>query len=200
MILENYSYLSLAQAVEGIYTEKGSKFIACAFPIDSEKEVKEHIEFVKKKYIKARHYCYAYQLGYEKNHYRVNDDGEPSGTAGKPIHGQIRSFELSDVLIVVVRYFGGTLLGASGLIHAYKTAAAAAIENASLLTKTPMETVRISFYFAQLNEIMKLSKQKNIRVIDKQIENECSMTLSVPKGEEEKLKKQLDKISGLRFL
>lgn len=198
--MENFSYLTIAQASEGIYSEKGSKFIACAFPLNAEEDVKEYIELVKKKYSKARHYCYAYQVGFEKNVFRINDDGEPSGTAGKPIHGQIRSFELSDVLIVVVRYFGGTLLGASGLLHAYKTAAATAIENSSLITKTPMETIRISFYFAQLNEIMKLSKQKNVSVLDKQIENECFMTLSVPKGEEEKLKKQLDKISGLRFL
>ncbi|MBL0048610.1 MAG: YigZ family protein [Bacteroidetes bacterium] len=197
---DDFSYLSIAAAAEGVYTEKGSKFIGCAFPFSSESELKNQLDFVKKKYIKARHYCYAYQIGGETSNYRINDDGEPSGTAGKPIHGQIRSNELSDILIIVVRYFGGTLLGASGLIHAYKTAAAEAIKNSEIITKTPMETVHISFYFSELNEIMKIAKQKNVSILDKQIQNECTMALSFPKSDEVKLRKQMDKVMGLRFL
>ncbi len=195
-----FSFLSIEKAAEAIYTEKGSKFIACAFPVGSEKEVKENIALIKKKYSKANHYCYAYQLGSEKANFRLNDDGEPSGTAGKPIYGQIRSHELSDVLIVVVRYFGGTLLGSSGLIRAYKNAASEALLNALIITKTSMETVHISFYFSELGEIMKIAKQKNVTIVEKIIQNECTMTLSFPKAEETKIRKQLDKISGLRFL
>ena len=196
---DNYSYLTIEKDSEGIYTEKGSRFIACAFPVNSEEEIKRKLELVKKKYIKAGHYCFGYQLGLDKV-FRINDDGEPSGTAGKPIHGQIRSNELSDVLIVVVRYFGGTLLGAGGLINAYKTAAAEALANSTIITKTLMETLHISFYFTELNEIMKIAKQKNVSIVEKRIENECTMALTFPKSDEEKLRKQLDKVSGLRFL
>ncbi len=197
---EQFNYLSIAESTEGIYTEKGSKFIACAFPIQNEEQAKEKIELVKLKYPKARHYCYAYQIGYDKTIFRIQDDNEPSGTAGKPIYGQIRSYALSDILIVVVRYFGGTLLGAGGLVHAYKTAAATAIANAIQITKTVMETIHISFYFTELNDIMKIAKQKNVSIQEKLIQNECTMALSYPKEMEIKIKKQLDKVSGLRFL
>jgi uncharacterized YigZ family protein len=197
---ETYTYQSVANDAEGIYSEKGSKFIAYLLPLSDEKEVREKIEFVKQKYPKAQHYCYAYMLGYEKLIYRVQDDGEPAGTAGKPILGQIRSYDLSDILIVVVRYFGGTLLGAGGLIHAYKSAASLAISNSTITNKTLMETIQISFYFSELNEIMKIAKQKNVSIQQKNIQNECTMILSYPKEMEIKLKKQLDKVSGLRFL
>jgi uncharacterized YigZ family protein len=195
-----FDYLSIATYSEGLYTEKGSKFIACVYPVSNEAEVKLALESTKKKYPKAVHYCYAYQLGGDKTIFRANDDGEPSGTAGKPIHGQIRSHNLSDVLIVVVRYFGGTLLGASGLIHAYKTAAAAALINSTIFTKTLMETAHFSFYFTELNDIMKIAKQKDVSIVQKQIQSECTMALSFPKELEVKIRKQLDKVTGLRFL
>jgi uncharacterized YigZ family protein len=196
--MDELSYITFAAYAEGIYTEKGSKFIACAFPVSNENEVQEALLQVKEKYPKARHYCFAYQL--QNDIYRTSDDGEPSGTAGKPIHNQLRSHQLTDALIVVVRYFGGVLLGSGGLVAAYKTATAEAIQNASLITKLQEDSLTFSFYFTELNEVMKIAKQKSVEIVAKKIENECELSLRYPRHLATKILKQLDKISGLRFL
>ncbi|MBK9673179.1 MAG: YigZ family protein [Bacteroidetes bacterium] len=196
--MDELSYITFAEYAEGIYTEKGSKFIACAFPVSNENEVQLAMLQVKEKYPKARHYCFAYQL--QDDYFRVSDDGEPSGTAGKPIHNQLRSHQLKDALIVVVRYFGGVLLGSGGLVSAYKTAAAEAIQNANLATKQLEDTLTFSFYFTELNEVMKIAKQKSVEIISKKIENECELSLRYPRHLAAKLVKQLDKIGGLRIL
>lgn len=196
--MDELSYITFAEYAEGIYTEKGSKFIACAFPVSNENEVQLAMLQVKEKYPKARHYCFAYQL--QDDYFRMSDDGEPSGTAGKPIHNQLRSHQLKDALIVVVRYFGGVLLGSGGLVSAYKTAAAEAIQNANLVTKQLEDTLTFSFYFTELNEVMKIAKQKSVEIISKKIENECELSLRYPRHLAAKLVKQLDKIGGLRIL
>lgn len=196
--MDELSYITFAAYAEGIYTEKGSKFIACAFPVSNENEVQEALLQVKEKYPKARHYCFAYQL--QNDFYKTSDDGEPSGTAGKPIHNQLRSHQLSDALIVVVRYFGGVLLGSGGLVAAYKTATAEAIQNASLITKLQEDSLTFSFYFTELNEVMKIAKQKSVEIVAKKIENECELSLRYPRHLATKILKQLDKVSGLRFL
>lgn len=196
--MDELSYITFAEYAEGIYTEKGSKFIACAFPVSNENEVQLAMLQVKEKYPKARHYCFAYQL--QDDYFRVSDDGEPSGTAGKPIHNQLRSHQLKNALIVVVRYFGGVLLGSGGLVSAYKTAAAEAIQNANLVTKQLEDTLTFSFYFTELNEVMKIAKQKSVEIISKKIENECELSLRYPRHLAAKLVKQLDKIGGLRIL
>lgn len=196
--MDELSYITFAEYAEGIYTEKGSKFIACAFPVSNENEVQLAMLQVKEKYPKARHYCFAYQL--QDDYFRMSDDGEPSGTAGKPINNQLRSHQLKDALIVVVRYFGGVLLGSGGLVSAYKTAAAEAIQNANLVTKQLEDTLTFSFYFTELNEVMKIAKQKSVEIISKKIENECELSLRYPRHLAAKLVKQLDKIGGLRIL
>ena len=141
------TYYTISAPSEGLFKDRGSRFIALAYPVTTEKEIKEIQVSLRKKYHDARHHCYAYRLGYDKSVYRVNDDGEPSGTAGKPIFGQIQSKDLTNIFIVVIRYFGGTLLGVSGLINAYRSAAADAIEHAQIIQKTIMDLYEISFEY-----------------------------------------------------
>ena len=191
-----FSYLTIKAPAEAIFTDKGSKFIGCVFPVTSEQEVKQCIEVTKEKYPKAVHYCYAYQLGIDKV-YKTSDDGEPSGTAGKPIHGQIRSADVSDVLIVVVRYFGGTLLGVSGLINAYKTAAANALANADIITKILSAQITFSFKYDQLNDVMKIAKLPHVNIVSKHIENNCEIILSFPLSEKNKLEEKLLQLEGI---
>jgi uncharacterized YigZ family protein len=159
------TYQTIAVPAEGIFKDKGSKFIAYIFPVISEAEIKEIIVKLKKEHHTARHHCYAYRLMPDKSVFRSNDDGEPSGTAGKPILGQIQSNDLTDVLIVVVRYFGGTLLGVSGLIKAYKSAALDAINNSEIIIKTINETIEITCTYEQLNNVMRIVKQENLIIL-----------------------------------
>ena len=154
-------YRTVEVVAEGLYKEKGSKFLAFVYPVATEEQIREIITGIKGKYYDARHHCYAWRLGAAKNHFRMNDDGEPSSTAGKPIFGQIQSFDLTNVLIVVVRYFGGTKLGVSGLINAYREAAADAIRNAVIVEKTVDEILRIRFSYLVLNDVMKVIKEEN---------------------------------------
>ncbi|OFX54518.1 MAG: YigZ family protein, partial [Bacteroidetes bacterium GWA2_30_7] len=149
------TYLTIESQSEGLFKDKGSKFIAFAIPVCNEDEIKQHLESIRKKYYDARHHCYAYRLGLEGNIYRTNDDGEPSNTAGKPIYGQILSNELTNVLIIVVRYFGGILLGTGGLINAYKSASANAIANAKIIKKTEDTLLKIIFDYTITNDVMK---------------------------------------------
>ncbi|WP_242927692.1 IMPACT family protein [Pontibacter vulgaris] len=191
------TYRTIAAPSEGLYKEKGSKFIALAYPVYSEEDVKEHLTELRKKYFDARHHCYAYSLGADKSRYRANDDGEPNHSAGDPILGQIRSADLSNVLVVVVRYFGGTKLGVSGLIHAYKTATAEAIANATIIEKHETALLQVHFTYPQMNDVMGLVKEYELAVRDQQFELECQMTLEVRKKLQAELTTRLEDLDAV---
>ncbi len=173
------TYRTLAAPAEGLYKEKGSKFLAFAYPVQSEEQVKTLVEAKRKEYFDARHHCYAYILGPAKAAYRLNDDGEPSGTAGKPIHGQLLSLDLTDTLVIVVRYFGGIKLGVSGLINAYRTAARDALEQAAVVEKTVDSRYRVLFRYEQMNDVMRLLKQFDIAPLNQQYDLQCSLDFAV---------------------
>ena len=173
------TYRTLSAPAEGIYKEKGSKFLAFAYPVRTLDEVKSHLEQLRKDYFDARHHCYAYILGPRKDAFRANDDGEPSGTGGRPIHGQLLSADLTDTLIVVVRYFGGILLGASGLANAYKTAARDAIDHAVIIEKTIDCRYRLSFAYEAMNDVMRILKDFNIKPENPQYDMQCSLEATV---------------------
>lgn len=173
------TYKTIAAPSEGIYSEKRSKFIAYAFPVTSEQEVKQRLAEIQKKHWDARHHCYAYILGPNKDAYRMNDNGEPSGTAGRPIHGQLLSKDLTDVLLVVVRYFGGIKLGVSGLQNAYKVAAKEALDNAKIIEKTVQEKYRVTFEYLHMNEVMQILKNPEITIVDRQSDMQCVYTIMV---------------------
>ncbi len=166
---------------EVLFKDKNSKFYGYAFPVSSEEEVKEHLEELKKKHHAARHWCYAWQLGKEESRYRANDDGEPSNSAGMPIYGQIQSFDVTNALIVVVRYFGGVKLGVGGLINAYKTAAQMALEASSIVKRTIDHKYEISFDYPEMNKVMRIIKENNLNVLDQKLELDCRIYLSVRK-------------------
>ncbi len=173
------TYHTLATPSEGLYKEKGSKFLAFAYPVQSEEEVKALVEAKRKEYFDARHHCYAYILGPTKATYRINDDGEPSGTAGKPIHGQLLSLDLTNTLVIVVRYFGGIKLGVSGLINAYRTAARDALEQATIVEKTVDSRYRVLFRYEQMNDVMRLLKQFDLAPLNQQYDLQCSLDFAV---------------------
>ena len=175
-------YKEVKSHTTGIYKEKGSKFIAYSYPVYSEQEVKEKLEEVKKLEYAARHHCYAYILNPDKSAQRANDDGEPSSTAGKPILGQILSNDLTNILIVVVRYFGGVKLGVPGLIRSYKTAASQAISEAIIITKTIKEQYEVSFKYPQMNDVMRLVKEFDLEVINTDFQIECRLIFAVQKS------------------
>lgn len=189
-------YKTISQIIgEGFYSEKRSKFLAFAHHVTSEDEIKSILLAYKKKYYDARHCCYAYMLGAERVNFRANDDGEPSSTAGKPILGQINSFELTDILIVVIRYFGGTKLGTSGLIAAYRSAAAAAIEASQIEVKLVEETITYTFAYPMMNQVMRIVKDMQPRIVSQTFDNTCSITLAIRQSEAERLKSALHKLS-----
>lgn len=195
--LMNDTYKTIDQPGEGYVTEKKSRFISHIFPVKNVAEVKEIVDEHRRKYYDARHVCWAYMLGWEREEFRTNDDGEPSGTAGKPILGQINSAELTDVLILVVRYFGGTLLGTGGLIKAYKEAAAEAIANAEIVEKTVDDLIDLSFEYPLLNEVMRVLKQfESVRWTQDFREN-CRMRLQVRRSLTAQLTKMLSSIHGV---
>lgn len=173
------TYKTIAGPSEGIYSEKRSKFIAYAFPVTSEQEVKQRLAEIQKKHWDARHHCYAYILGPNKEAYRMNDNGEPSGTAGRPIHGQLLSKDLTDILLIVVRYFGGIKLGVSGLQNAYKVAAKEALDNAKIIEKTVQEKYRVTFEYLHMNEVMQILKNPEITIVDRQSDMQCVYTIMV---------------------
>ena len=184
-------FKTIVTTSEGYYTEKRSKFLAFAHHVQTVDEVKELLAGYRKKYYDARHVCYAYMLGAERLEFRANDDGEPSSTAGKPILGQINSNELTDILIVVVRYYGGVNLGTSGLIVAYREAAADAINHASIETRQVEEIVKYSFAYPQMNDVMRIVKDMNPRIISQTYDNTCEIVLSIRKSEAEQLRNRL---------
>ena len=178
------SYKTIKQASkEGLFKDKGSKFYGYAFPVTNEEEIKEKIELLKKQHYNARHWCYAWQLGKNYDHYRANDDGEPSNSAGMPIYGQLQSFNVTNVLVIVVRYFGGTKLGVGGLIKAYKNGAKLALENSIIIHKTIDEVFLIKFEYPEMNTIMRIIKDENISIINQKMELDCQFIISIRKKE-----------------
>ena len=188
-------YKTISGISEGYYTEKRSKFLAFAHHVEDVTEVKDIVAGYRKKYYDARHVCYAYMLGSERLEFRANDDGEPSSTAGKPILGQINSNELTNILIVVVRYYGGVNLGTSGLIVAYREAAADAIAHATIETRQVEEIVKYTFAYPQMNDVMRIVKEMNPRIVEQTYDNTCEIVLSIRKSEAEQLKSKLAKLS-----
>ena len=194
------TYRTLAAPAEGEYSEKRSKFLAFAIPVTSVEEVKEHLAFYQKKYFDARHCCYAYVLGADRLTFRANDNGEPSGTAGKPILGQLNSNELTDVLVVVVRYFGGIKLGTSGLIVAYREATADALSRAEVIEKTVDEEITFSFEYPFMNGVMRIVKEEEPAIVSQSYDNDCVMTLRIRKSRMDRLRERLMKVDTLREL
>ncbi|PKQ69490.1 YigZ family protein [Labilibaculum manganireducens] len=192
------TYKTINLASEGLYKEKGSKFIAYAYPVTNEEEIKEYIANLKKEYYNARHHCYAYMLGADKSEYRANDDGEPSSTAGKPILGQILSNDITNILIVVIRYFGGTKLGVSGLIHAYKTAATDAIANTEIIEKTVNDIYNINFDYLVMNDVMKIIKDDQPEQLGQDFNLTCQITLSMRQSEADRILEKFSKIDSVK--
>lgn len=198
--MEPDEYKTILEPSQGIYKEKGSKFLAYAFPVYNEEVIKNHIDTLKKEYYDARHHCYAWQIGLNKEFFRANDDGEPSGTAGKPIHGQIMSNELSNILIVVVRYFGGIKLGTSGLIAAYKAAAADAISNATVVLKTVNDYYEVNFNYEAMNEVMRIIKDEQPAIINQNFNLRCSIMLHQRQRDIGYLISKLEEITSVKCL
>ncbi len=177
-----YKTIELASE-EVLYKEKNSKFFGYCFPVQSEEEVRLVLDQIKKQHFSARHWCYAFQIGTELIHYRANDDGEPSGSAGLPIYGQIQSFEVTNILVIVVRYFGGVKLGVGGLVSAYKETAKMALENAEIIGKTIDVYYTIKFGYKDMNRVMRVIKEKNLNVIGQKLELDCEIEIAVRKKE-----------------
>lgn len=191
------TYKTITSHVEGIYKIKGSKFLSFAIPVEDADQIKSILAEYRKQFFDARHVCYAYMLGVHRNEFRSNDDGEPSGTAGRPILGQINSNELTNILIIVVRYFGGVLLGTGGLVSAYKLAAMEALANAEIVEKTIDETIAIQFDYLLLNDVMRVVKEINPHIVEQTFDNECRMQLSIRQQQADELRGRLANILGL---
>jgi uncharacterized YigZ family protein len=187
-------YKTIASTSEGYYTEKRSKFLAFAHHVETVEEIKDLLAGYRKKYYDARHVCYAYMLGAERTDFRANDDGEPSSTAGKPILGQINSNELTNILIVVVRYYGGVNLGTSGLIVAYREAAADALAHSTIETRQVEEIVKYTFAYPQMNDVMRIVKDMNPRILSQTYDNTCEIVMSIRKSEADQLRSRLAKL------
>ena len=195
----NDTYKTIEKAAGGIFKDKGSRFLSFAYHVESVDETKPLIDKLRKEYHDARHHCYAYLIGHENSFWRANDDGEPSGTAGRPILGQIKSSELTNVLVVVVRYFGGTLLGVSGLINAYREAASDAINNANIVERVIQDNYEIFFQYTAMNEVMKVIRDENIFQYDQKFDIECSLKIKFRLSSGDKTLAKLSRIEGLRF-
>lgn len=193
------TYNIITNSGDGLYKDKSSKFIAHAFPVESESEAKEAIEEIKKKFHDARHHCYAYMIGPDKSCFRSNDDGEPSGTAGKPILNQILSKDITNVCVVVVRYFGGTKLGVSGLINAYKTAAREALDHSNVEERTIDEVYSLEFEYPLMNEVMRVLKEENLQQINPRFELSCYLEIKIRKNEAKKVVEKLNILFGLEI-
>jgi uncharacterized YigZ family protein len=197
---EKDTYKTLSKPSDDVlYKEKNSKFFGYAFPVTSEDAVKIHLEALKKQHHSARHWCYAYQIGTQENHYqfRVNDDGEPNNSAGMPIYGQIQSFEVTNVLIVVVRYFGGVKLGVGGLISAYKTAAQLALEHSKIVTRTINQDIELKFEYKDMNKVMRIIKEKKLKIKNQTLELDCTINISVRLKKAKDVLKAFEAIFGV---
>ncbi|HAQ20476.1 MAG TPA: YigZ family protein [Prolixibacteraceae bacterium] len=191
------TYKTIAQPSEGLFKDNGSKFLSFAFPVDSEDNIRNCVQLLRKEHHSARHHCYAWRLGYEKSVFRANDDGEPTSTAGKPILGQIQSFDLTNILIVVVRYFGGTLLGVSGLINAYRNAAYDAIIQAEIIEKLVEKQLLVEFDYTVMNEVMKIFKDEKLLQNEPQFDLRCQIKTQIRFSELNRIEEGLRKIKGL---
>lgn len=192
------TYKTIEGSSEGLFKDRGSRFISLAFHVRNQEEIKEKLEALRKEYHDARHHCYAYVLNPDRQQWRANDDGEPSGTAGKPILGQINSNELTNILIVVIRYFGGTLLGVSGLINAYRTAAAEAIANARVVEMTVKSVYRVSFPYLSMNDVMKVLKEEAVGQENHTYGDTCSIDISFRLSSTERIIERISKIDGVK--
>ena len=193
--MDSYKTISEKRVGEGYITEKRSKFLAYSHHVETVDEVKDLVAKYRKKYYDSRHVCWAYMLGHERTDFRANDDGEPSSTAGKPILGQINSNELTNILVVVIRYFGGVLLGTSGLIVAYRDAAAAAIADSSVETRLIEEEITYTFTYPMMNDVMRIVKDMQPRIVSQTFDNTCEIRLAIRKSQAEALKTKLSKLS-----
>lgn len=189
------TYKTITAPCEGVFTEKRSKFIAMAFPVTTLEEIKEHLAECQKRYFDARHVCYAYMLGHERTNFRANDNGEPSGTAGRPILGAINSRELTDILVVVVRYFGGIKLGTGGLIVAYKAAAAEALDVAEVVEKTVDLTLDVLFEYPMMNEVMRIVKEEAPTVVEQDFQMDCRLRLSIRASRMPRLRERYEQLA-----
>ena len=193
------TYLTISSVSEALYKDKGSKFYAFAYPVQTVEQIKEILAEKRKEYYDARHVCYAYMLGYERNQFRANDDGEPSGTAGRPILGQINSSNLTDILIIVVRYFGGTLLGTSGLIQAYKTSAAEAIAAATIEERIVEKTFVSKFGYQDLNAVMRIMKDFDLTIVNQVQEMDCTLYFRIRLSDIDRVRDRFDKLDFVSF-
>jgi uncharacterized YigZ family protein len=194
------TYKTIGGVSKGLFRDRGSRFIALAFPVSSQDEIKTRLAELRKEYHDARHHCYAWVLGPDRQTYRLNDDGEPSGTAGRPIHGQINSRELTDILVVVIRYFGGTLLGVSGLINAYRSAAADALANAAVIEKQLMEKWLITFPYTSMNDVMKVLRDESCSQSDHRYSgNDVAIEITLRSSRADQISGRLNKIGGLQM-
>ena len=198
--MQTDTYKTIGAISEGVYKEKGSKFLAFAMPVSSVDDVKALIEHYRKTYYDARHVCFAYSIGPLREEYRVSDDGEPSGTAGRPIFGQINAFGLTNILVIVVRYFGGVLLGTGGLVTAYKSASAIAIRAAEIIEKTIDIDFKVQFEVRFMNEVMRIVKSLGAQVVEQQYEMDCMMRLRIRKDDAGRLTDALRKVENLQFI
>lgn len=198
-MLFNENYKTITSKSEGFYKERGSKFISFAIPITNETDVKEFLEKIKKEYHDARHVCYAYILGFDKCAYRMNDDGEPSGTGGRPIYGQLLSFDLTNILVAVVRYFGGTKLGVSGLINAYKTATQDALNNAEIVTLEITDVYEIIYAYSMMNDVMRIMKEESLEQISSSFELECKISFQVAKKNSNKIYEKFLRLDNVKI-
>ncbi|MCQ2330270.1 MAG: YigZ family protein [Paludibacteraceae bacterium] len=193
------TYRTIETSAEGLYKDKGSKFISSVYHVDTAEQALKIVADIRKKYYDARHVCYAYMLGAERNEYRVNDDGEPSGTAGKPILGQINSNELTNVLVVVVRYFGGILLGTSGLITAYKSAAADAIANAVVVEKIVETQFRVQFGYQEMSYVMRTLKELQANIIQQIQQETCEIIFAIRNGDIQQMESKFTNVKGVTY-
>ena len=191
------SYLTIAEATETAMRERSSKFLAYAYPVTNEEQIRQHLEVLHKEYYDATHHCYAYRLGAQGEVYRANDDGEPSGTAGKPILGQLLSADLTNCLVVVVRYFGGTKLGVSGLIQAYKESTAEVIAVSKIIEKTVDRVIKVDFSYISMNGVMRVIKEMSPRIDEQVFDNLCTMKLRIRESEADQLIAKLLKVEGV---
>jgi uncharacterized YigZ family protein len=197
-MLFNDAYQTILTESEGVFRDKGSKFIAYAYPFKDETKLKEILETLKNEHPKARHYCFAYRLTPNRSIFRINDDGEPSGTAGRPILNMLLSKDITNILVVVVRYFGGTLLGVPGLINAYKTATEDALNNAEIITKAIQDVYQVEFPYPAMNDVMKLIKEESLESFDQQFDLACELKLAVNQSEVNKIIARLGDMEGLK--
>lgn len=191
------TYTTIKQATEGLFKDRGSKFLAFAYPITNEQEIKKYLDALRGLHPKANHHCYAYRLGIDRNQFRVNDDGEPSGSAGRPILNVLLSKDITNVLVVVVRYFGGTLLGVPGLINAYKSATIEALAEAELMQKTVNDIYEVSFDFEAMNDVMKVVKEFGLKISNQTYDNRCTLTIEVRKSTLNQVLTKMEKINSV---